>query len=103
MKRPDKQKNLLDTISTAIGSGNLVYSSHANQRMYQRGIIKPEVEYVLENGHHEAKKDQFNEGFGSWDYAIKGTTVDGRKLRIVVAIERPNVLIVTAIGLEKED
>ena len=103
MKRPDKLKNILDVISSAIGSGNLVYSIHANQRMGQRGIVKPEVEFVLKNGRHEAKKDQFNEGFGSWDYAIRGKTVDGRSLRIIVAFERPNVLVVTAIDLDKED
>jgi len=71
--------------------------------MREREIIKPEVEYVLQNGFHEAKIDQFSNEFAEWDYAIRGKTVDGRSLRIVVAVVRPNVLIVTAIDLDKED
>ncbi len=103
MKRPDKVKDILGLVSTAVAAGHLTYSRHADQRMSKRGIIKPEVEYVLKNGHHEAKKDHFNEAYRSWDYAIKGLTVDGRRLRIVVAMEQPNVLVVTAIDLDKED
>lgn len=90
-------------VHAAVGSGQLVYSAHANFRMKERGIIKPEVEYVLKGGHHEAKKDQFSIKFGTWDYAIRGKTVDGRSMRIVVAIVRPNFLVVTAIDLDKED
>jgi len=103
MKRPDKLKDILADVRAAVGSGQLVYSAHANTRMRERGIIKPEVEYVIKGGHHEAKKDQFSIEFNSWDYAIKGKTVDGRSIRIVVAIVRPKVLVVTAIDLDKED
>jgi DUF917 family protein len=103
VKRPDKVKNILGIISKAVGLGRLTYSHHANVRMKEREIIKPEVVRVLTSGHHEAKKDQFREDFNSWDYAIKGKTVDGRNLRIVVAFESPNVLVVTAIDLDKED
>jgi hypothetical protein len=103
VKRPSKAKYILGIVSSAVGAGHLIYSTHANQRMSERGIIKPEVEYVLKTGHHEARKDQFNDGFGSWDYAIKGQTIDARRLRIVVALEQPNVLVVTTIDLDKED
>jgi phage terminase large subunit-like protein len=65
----------------------------------ERGIIKPEVELILTEGHHEAKKDQFNEEFQSWDYAIKGKTMDGRILRVVVALVQPNVFVITTIDL----
>ncbi len=65
MKRPDKLKDILAVIRAAVGSGQLVYSAHANSRMRERGIIKPEVEYVLKGGHHEAKKDQFSTEYGA--------------------------------------
>jgi len=87
----------------AIRVGRIVYSAHANQRLKQREIIKPEVEFVLANGHHEARKDQFNEGFQTWDYSIRGKTIDDRSLRIVVGIIEPQVLIVTVIDLDKKD
>ena len=103
MKRPDKLKDILAVVRAAVGSGQLVYSAHANSRMRERGIIKPEVEQILKGGHHEAKKDQFSIEFGAWDYAIRGKTVDGRSIRIVVASVRPHVLVVTAIDLDKED
>lgn len=99
MKRPPKAKALLQTISSAVAGGLVMYSKHANERMLERGIIKPEVELILTSGHHEAKKDQFNEEFQSWDYAIKGKTVDGRLLRIVVALVEPNVFVITTIEL----
>ncbi len=42
---------------------------------------------------------QFNEEFQSWDYAIKGKTLEGRVLRIVVALAQPNVFVITTIDL----
>lgn len=86
-----------------IQAGRLTYSAHANQRLGQRKILKPEVEYVLFFGHHEARKDQFSEEHRSWDYAMRGKTIDGRNLRIVVALEEPNLLVVTVIDLDLED
>ena len=80
-----------------------MYSEHANERMRERGIIKPEVEYILLHGHHELKKDTFNAQFSSWDYAIRGQTIDQRALRIVVAIEPEGTLVVTAIDLNRKE
>ena len=100
MIRPPKVKNIIRSTSKSTAKGQLLYSKHANERMLERGIIKPEVEYVLSHGHHEARKDQYNDEFNSWDYAIKGKTVDGRNLRIVIVMVEPNVLIITAIDLD---
>lgn len=90
-----------DVVESFVRAGRLTYSSHANQRLKQRKITRPEVEQVLIHGHHEARKDQFNQEFNSWDYAFRGKTVEGRQF--VVAIEAPNVLVVTAIDLDRED
>ena len=57
MKRLAKAKALLQTISSAVTGGLVLYSKHANERMLERGIIKPEAELILTSGHHEAKKD----------------------------------------------
>ncbi len=103
MSRPSKVENLIEVIKEAVEDGHLLYSSHANDRMAQRNIIKPEVEFVLSYGFHDARKDKFNEEFESWDYAIKGKTIDGRNLRIVIAIISPNVLVVTAIDLSSKE
>jgi hypothetical protein len=103
VRRPPKIEILIDITRQAAEDGHLLYSSHANERMAQRNIIKPEVEYILSNGHHEARKDKFNKEFESWDYAIKGKTIDGRNLRIIIAIISPNVLVVTAIDLDLKE
>lgn len=101
MNKPPKSKNLLQKIYQAVTSGRLFYSNHANDRMLERKLLKVEIEYVLRVGFHEDRKDQFNEKMNSWDYAIRGKTIDGRNLRIIIAIIRPNILIVTAIDLDR--
>jgi hypothetical protein len=93
----------MNLIAGWVRAGRLTYSSHANERLRQRRITKPEVEQVLLSGHHEARKDQFNEHFQGWDYAIHGKTRDRRELRIVVAVVQPNILVVTVIDLNRED
>ena len=94
-----KALNLLAFVQTALASGGLRYSAHARERMLERGIIKPEVEYILVAGHHSKRKDQFNEEHEAWDYAIEGKTIDGRPIRVIVAIVAPAILVVTAIDL----
>ena len=96
-------EDILGIALSAIKTGRLRYSAHANQRMHLRKIIKPEVEFILKYGHHESRKDQFNAEHESWDYSISGKTLDGRKLRVVVAYEEPHVLVITTIDLDKED
>lgn len=103
MNRPAKANDIMKLTAVAVRAGRLMYSKHANERMREREIIKPEVEWILVNGHHEARKDQFNSEHQSWDYAIRGKTLDGRALRIVVALLEPNVLIVTTINLNQKE
>ncbi len=91
---------LLKLIQEKVEAGKLRYSVHANERMLERGIIKPEVEFVLRNEPHNKRKDEFKENQKDWDYAIEGKTVDGRKLRIAVAVVEPNLLVVKAIDLD---
>lgn len=41
---------------------------------------------------------------GAWNYAIRGRTIDGRSLRIVISFEADGVLlIITAIDLGKQE
>lgn len=95
-----KIPDLIKLVKEKAGAGKIRYSSHANQRMLERDIIKPDVEHVLLRGHHNKQKDTYNEKEGGWDYSIEGKTIDGRKLRIIVAIIDPNLLVVTTIDLD---
>ena len=92
--------DLIRQVRALLEVGNLRYSVHAEIRMAQRKIIKPEVEFILRRGHHTPKRDKFNEEYKLWDYAIEGKAVDNRKLRIIVAFVEPNILVVTVINLD---
>jgi hypothetical protein len=51
-------------------------------------------------GYWERAKDEFKEEFQAWNYAIRGCTIDGRELRIAIALDHQvGAIIVTAIQL----
>src|SRR5205085_1555608 len=91
----------LPVIRELVANGEFDFVSHALERLQQRQVTVPEVVYVLEHGFHERRKDQFREEFGEWVYAIRGKTLDARKLRIAVAINVDGALVITVIDLDK--
>jgi len=76
---------------------------HSQERREQRIITIDEIEEALLAGYWEKKKDSFNEEFKSWRYAIRGKTEKGKRLRVVVALVAPGLLLITAIDLDSED
>ncbi|NGX49591.1 MAG: hypothetical protein K940chlam5_01190 [Candidatus Anoxychlamydiales bacterium] len=100
--RPKKIDNLLRAIQDCIISGRYRDTMHAIKRQKQRNIILPEILHVLKQGRHEKGKDRFDEGFNSWNYAIRGWTLDGLDLRVIVSFEmETHLLIITAFYLDK--
>jgi hypothetical protein len=98
-KRP-KIPDLLEVVRERATSGNYLLLEHARDRGEERGITEPEWLYVLKHGYHEKRKDQFDDFHRAWAYSIRGKTVDGRDLRVVVSFdEDPTMLIVTLIEL----
>lgn len=77
-------------------------TAHAVLRGAERVITLAEKLHVIQMGYHEPSKDEFKAEFSSWNYAIRGKTIDGRELRIAVSFEDGYCLlvIVTAIGLQ---
>lgn len=57
----------------------------------------------MREGFHEKKKDEWKEAFRQWNYAFRGKTIDGRAIRIAVAVKAPDLLIITVINLSKKD
>ena len=92
--RPEKISDLLVEVRKYLKSGQYRYTNHASERLVERKITRPEVTQVLESGHNEKAKDIYDDNFSTWNYAIKGKTIDGRRLRIVVCFENPNLLII---------
>ena len=74
---------------------------HVSQCSYERDITRPEILYVLKNGHQKKRKDKFDEFYKVWNYAVRGKTLDRRELRIAVSLDKNGMLIITAIDLRK--
>lgn len=100
MKAPPKIDQLLERIREALDTGRFLDTVHTTQRQTERQITRPEMLYVLRHGWHEKRKDVFDTRYQAWHYAIRGKTVDGRQLRVVVSFEADTqMLIITAIAL----
>jgi hypothetical protein len=95
----EKVDDLLADVARHLDDDAYALSQHARERMAERDIDLPEVTYVLRNGWHEKRKDAYQEPYQSWNYAVRGKTVDSRELRIVVSFDE-DMLVVTAIDLD---
>lgn len=103
LKRPKKIENLLERIRNCIHLGTYRDTFHANVRKIERNISLPEIIYVLKTGRHEKNKDHFEEVFNAWNYAIRGKTIDGLDLRIIVSFdEERELLIITCLYLKEK-
>ncbi len=100
MKRPEKEKNLLNKVKECIESGRYYDTRHATDRQNERLITRLEILQIFKTGFHEAKKDKFDEVYKAWNYAIRGRTLDKKYLRIIVSFDRHQMLIITALQLK---
>lgn len=101
MSRPDKIVDLMSAIRRSIVQGHYYDTRHATQRQIERNITRPDIIYVLKNGFHEKKKDQFDERFKAWNYAVRGKNIDAREIRVIISFDEDGMLIITAIELKK--
>ena len=97
--RPPKIGNLISVVKRCLESGRYRRSIHARIREKERDIDLTDVKYVLKNGRHEMPKDQFDDVFNAWKYAIRGKTLDGMDVRIVVAFDENIMHIITVINV----
>jgi len=93
-KRPAKISNLLGVIKDCIETGRYRSCLHLEQRELERNITRREVLYVLRNGFHEKKEDDFDEQFQAWSYAVRGNTIDQRELRVFVSFDKATMMII---------
>lgn len=92
--RPPKIDRLPDLIKHCIESGRYLSCLHLEQRESERGITRREVLYVLLNGFHEKKEDDFDEVYQKWHYAIRGRTLDARDLRVFISFDEVTKMII---------
>lgn len=101
MVRPPKISNLMVEVRRCLETGKYLDTRHATERQAERDITRPEVLKVLRTGFHEKKKDQFKEEYQTWNYAVRGKTVDARNLRVIISFDPNGMLIISAIDLDK--
>lgn len=101
-KKTEKIPNLLARVKDCLNNGLYRFSRHAFERRKERFLSIPNIKEVLNNGYHEKAKDTWDKAFQTWNYAIRGKTINNEQCRIIVSFEESFLLIVTVIRLEKE-
>lgn len=102
MKRPAQTDEIFPKIRYCIDQGLYRQSKHAISRELEREISLPDVLYVLKNGYHEKQKTSFDEAFQKWKYAIRGRTLDGNDIRIIIAFDDSGIMIITVMHIIKK-
>ena len=101
MKRPSKIADILKKARECVEKGRYYDTSHAMLRKLQRQISLTHVLYVLRNGYHEKQKDQYKPEYGDWTYSIRGKSIDGKDIRIAIAFDENDMLIITVIEIAR--
>lgn len=95
--RPPQISDLLRKVRGCVHFDRWTLSAHALERKNEREIELQDIVYVLKNGFHEEKKTTYDETRKSWKYAIRGSTIDGDDLRIIITFVTNDLLVVTVI------
>lgn len=101
MRHIEKLHDLMSVIQACIDEGRYLDTRHVLERQEQRVITRPELLQVLRKGYHEKRKDKFDELYSSWNYSVRGKTVDRRDIRVIVSFDENEMLIITAIEIGK--
>ena len=101
VKRASKIGDVLKKARECLDNGRYLDTSHAALRKQQRQISLTHVHYVIRNGYHEKRKDQYQPEYDDWTYAIRGKNIDGRDLRIAIAFDDDDMLIITVIEITR--
>lgn len=96
----EKIPNLLQCVTEHLKSGKYRFTNHALIRKNERSIPIPDILHVLQTGFHEKIKDQWDETYKAWNYSIRGKTIDGEDLRIIVSFDE-YLQIITVIRIER--
>ena len=96
-----KIANVMSLIHARARAGDFIVLPHAETRRGERKISVPDIVHILVHGEREPDRDEFKENFQSWNYSIRGKTVDDRQVRVAVAFDQRDMLIITVIPLGK--
>ena len=101
-RRPIEAKfDPLPSIREHIRKQTYLVKPHATKRQNERLISAKDTLYVLKNGVHEEEKSGFDVKRQTWKYAVRGKTLDGIELRVIVAFLPDKMAIITVMALKK--
>lgn len=103
-QKPQKLKNLLETIRECISKDRYTLTTHAFIRQKERKISVSDIVHVLKTGYEEKRKTCFDNENNVWKYAIRGKTkIDRNDIRVIVTFmeEGEGMLIITVMYIEK--
>src|ERR1700722_11162988 len=95
--RPNQLIDLLDMIKRCIEQQKYTQTKHALQRQNERRIDLRDAFYVLKTGYHEKRKSSFDHISNTWKYAVRGKTIDNVDLRIIIAFDLEDMIIITVM------
>jgi hypothetical protein len=101
VKRSPKIVDVLKTARECIEAGRYYDTTHARLRKSQRQISLAHVLYVIKNGYHEKSKDQYHAEYSDWTYSVRGKTIDKKDIRIAIAFDKDDMLIITVIQVAR--
>ena len=107
-RRPQKKTTdeLFNAIENALENKNYYFTSHALKRSKERkNLSEFQVIKILssQSKYHEPKKDSFNEDFNTWNYSIRGRSIDSENIRIILSFDENDLLIITVINLDEKE
>ena len=97
---PAKRPDVLQEIRRRAESKRVVFSDHGDRKKRARGFDYSDVERVLMKGQRQEERDRYDDNHRGWSYAMKGETVVGEWLRVIVVLRDPLLLVVTAYYVE---
>lgn len=89
-----------DYYALRAGNKTIRYSRHAKCRMDCRQIDESEVKEILATGEINYNKDETTDK--GVTFPLEGKTHDGQHVRIVFAPKEKEIVVVTAIDLDKD-
>lgn len=92
---PNQIVNLFEKIERCLDRQKYTQTRHALQRQKEREIDLQDAIYVLKTGRHERRKTIFDNINNTWKYAIRGKTIDNVDLRIIIAFDKEEMIIIT--------
>ena len=88
--------DVLKEARECVRKGAYILTEHAIEQQVERNIKMPDILRILEYGRHESSKDIFDVKNQCWKYAIRGRTLRGFDLRVIVRF-REKMAIITVI------